>query len=57
MELVLPFVPVVLNLLMLQPFNRVPHVVTSPPVKLFWLLRHGCSFAPVVNRHVKLCLW
>lgn len=40
--------------LMLQPSDRVPHVVTTPNVKLFLLLVHVFNFASVMNHTVNI---
>jgi hypothetical protein len=44
----------VLNLLMSQPFNIVPHVVVTSNYKLFLLLLDNCNFATVINYNVNI---
>jgi hypothetical protein len=47
-------IAVVLNLLMLGPFNTVPHVVVTPTRKLFSLAFYNCNFATIMNCNVNI---
>lgn len=40
-------------ILMMQPFNTAPHVVT-PTIKLFLSLLHDCNFTTVMNHSVNI---
>jgi hypothetical protein len=44
------------TVLMLPPFNSVPHALVTPPTtKLFLFLLHNCTFAIVMNPNKKVC--
>lgn len=46
------------TLLILGPFNTVPHVVMIPqPVKLLVLQLHNCHSAIVTNHNVTICVF
>ena len=45
----------VLNLLMLRPFNTVPHgVVTPPHHNIIFLILYNCNVAGVMNCNVNI---
>lgn len=45
------------TLLILQPFNMVPHVVGTPNHKIISSLLHNCGFAAVMNREANICVF
>lgn len=48
---------VVLNFLMLQPFNAVSHAMVIPNHKLFSLLLYNCNCAAIMNCNVDICVF